>query len=65
MMINDLIFKKYIDMSDKEKALFGFEHLCGSCDYFETNNCPHKDKVKEDTLWSEKDNGIGCDNFWD
>lgn len=52
-------------MSDKEKDLFGFEHLCGSCDYFETNNCPHKGKVKEDTLWSEKDNGIGCDNFWD
>lgn len=59
--------KAYRDLTEEEKKLYGFEHFCGSCDFFKTPNCPHFGKVTEGTMWNEADteDEIVCDNFLD
>lgn len=38
-----------------------FENLCGSCDYFQTLDCPFVSLVMTKTKWKD----IGCNSFWD
>lgn len=43
--INDLDDETFakVDMTLNQ---FGFENYCGACDFFETDDCPYKDKKK-------------------
>ena len=38
-----------------------FENFCGSCDYFQTLDCPFISMVASKTKWKD----IGCISFWD
>ena len=40
--------------------IYAFEKYCGSCDNFNTENCPFYNKVCNDTEWKE----IHCQNYW-
>lgn len=40
---------------------FAFEFYCEACDYFQTDECPFKDKVQYNTRWKM----IKCDHFMD
>lgn len=45
----------------QQDMLTNFENYCGACDNFDTEDCPFRGKVDEDTYWRE----LPCDKFWD
>lgn len=40
---------------------WAFEKYCGTCDNFQTDACPFRDRVDDETEWKK----IGCKKFWD
>lgn len=58
--INKLTDEEIQDV-DEFLDIWSFENYCGSCDNFDTENCPHYGEVFKATDWRD----IKCDNFWD
>ena len=46
-----------VELSEK----YDWENYCGSCDYFDTEQCPHRGRVVSETRWQD----IFCRNFMD
>ena len=51
------------ELRDVEDALdpYSFENYCGSCVFYDTENCPHRNIVLNDTDWRYD---ISCDKFF-
>lgn len=47
-----------IELMDNPLA---FEYYCRACDYFQTDDCPFKNKVQDNTQWRY----IKCNHFMD
>lgn len=53
------------DMSPEDKERWEWERYCSACDFYKSDECPHKDKRGEKVLWRYEDGGLGCEKFWD
>lgn len=59
--------KRYILSKEEEEEIeennniFSFEEYCGQCIYFDTEECPFKDKVFSNTKYKN----IKCSKFFD
>lgn len=55
---------KILEMPEVDMMLdpLAFEKYCGSCVYFETEECPHLNKVTSLTTWQTE---IQCNKFYD
>lgn len=48
---NNKYYKEGLEFIDRLNNKFSFELYCGNCDLFNTDDCPHINKVTENTEW--------------